>query len=159
MHFSTITAVAALAGTALAIPTPSWEHVVHEKRAPSGSWAKRDRVHEDVKLPMRIGLTQSNLDKGDDYLMKVSHPESSTYGKYYSAEDVTDLFAPAKDTVESVRSWLESAGIEASRISQSVNKQWLQFDAKTSEAEELLKTKYHVYEHETLGKASIACDE
>ncbi|KAK4550782.1 Tripeptidyl-peptidase sed1 [Oleoguttula mirabilis] len=123
------------------------------------TWAKGDRVNGDVKLPMRIGLVQSNLDKGDDYLMEVSHPESAKYGKHYSVEEVTEIFAPAEDTVQSVRGWLQSAGIDAERISQSVNKQWLQFDAKTSEVEELLKSQYHFYEHGSLGSASIACDE
>jgi tripeptidyl-peptidase-1 len=53
--------------------------------------------------------------------------------------------------------WLETAGI-ADRVSVSANKQWLQFDATTSEAEELFKTKYHIYEHSN-GKTTIGCDE
>jgi len=44
-------------------------------------------------------------------------------------------------------------------VSQSVNKQWLQFDAKTSEVEKLLHTEYHEYEHAATGKTGIACDE
>ena len=108
---------------------------------------------------MRIGLTQSNLDNGPDYLMGVSHPDSPKYGKHYTVEEVTELFAPSHDTVEAVRSWLHAAGVQADRVTQSVNKQWLQFDAKTSEVERLLKTKYHFYENDGFSKASIACDE
>lgn len=62
--------VALLAATAAAVPTPA-THVLHERRAESVSWVKTNRVHGDVKLPVRIGLTQSNLDKGHEYLMKV----------------------------------------------------------------------------------------
>jgi tripeptidyl-peptidase-1 len=62
--------VALLAATAAAVPTPA-THVLHERRAESHSWVKVNRVHEDVKLPMRIGLTQRNLEKGHEYLMKV----------------------------------------------------------------------------------------
>lgn len=40
-----------------------------------------------------------------------------------------------------------------------MNKQWLQFDADAEEAESLLRTKYHVYEHKSSGKINIACDE
>ena len=160
MHIASVAAIAALTAAALAAPTPSlWEHVVHERRSESASWTKRDRVHEDVKLPMRIGLSQSNLDKGPDYLMEVSHPDSARYGKHYTVEEVTKLFAPSHDTVEAVRSWLHAAGIQADRVTQSVNKQWLQFDAKTSEVESLLKTQYHFYENDGFGKASIACEE
>ncbi|KAK4554593.1 Tripeptidyl-peptidase sed1 [Recurvomyces mirabilis] len=145
------------AAVSFAVPTPG--HVLHERREPSSQWTKRGRLDSDVKLPMRIGLTQSNLDQGHDLLMKVAHPDSASFGKHYTAGEVADIFAPAATAVNTVRAWLESAGIEASRISQSANKQWLQFDAKSSEAEELLKAKYHFYEHSASGKASIACDE
>ncbi|KAK3672756.1 hypothetical protein LTR78_007342 [Recurvomyces mirabilis] len=135
-------------------------HVLHERRSLTTSpWQKRERLHGDAKLPMRIGLTQRNLDHGASLLDSLSYPSSASYGKYLSVEEVTDLFAPSTDTVEAVQSWLEAAGIHASRVSQSVNKQWLQFDAKASEAEELFKTNYHLYEHAEHGSSSVACDE
>ncbi|OQN98397.1 hypothetical protein B0A48_15665 [Cryoendolithus antarcticus] len=154
---ATLNGLALLLATAAAVPTPA-NHVLHEKRAESLSWVKVARVHEDVKLPMRIGLIQSNLDNAHDYLMKVSHPESEHYGKHYTVDEVTDLFAPAQSSVDAVRAWLKSAGIEMDSVSQSTNKQWLQFDASASKAEELLKTEYHEYEHVATGKTGIACD-
>lgn len=60
-----------LSFAALAVAFPTANHVLHERRSESLDWAKRDRVHEDVKLPMRIGLTQQNLDKIDDLLADV----------------------------------------------------------------------------------------
>lgn len=160
MHFLGLACVASLAATVLAAPTSIHSnHVLHERRDASLQWVKRDRLHRDVKLPMRIGLTQRNLDEGHEALMQVSHPDSPHYGKHKTAEEVIEMFAPAASTVDAVRAWLENAGIEASRISQSVNKQWLQFDAKSSEAEELLNAKYHFFEHSEHGKTTIACDE
>ena len=145
---------------AVAAPTTSsFNHVPHEKREASAAWIKRDRVHGDVKLPMRIGLTQSNLEEAHEMIMEVSHPDSVHYGKYYTAEEVTDIFKPTQEAIDGVLAWLQSAGIEAGRISQSTNKQWLQFDAKSSEAEWLLKAKYHFYEHAELGTSTIACDQ
>jgi tripeptidyl-peptidase-1 len=91
--------------------------------------------------------------------MEVSEHNSQRYGKYYSAEEVVELFSPSFNAVDAVREWLENSGIAADRVTRSVNKQWLQFEAATSELEELLKTEYHLYEHETTGKHNIACDE
>lgn len=45
-------------------------------------------------LPMKVALTQNNLDKGHDWLMDVSHPHSKSYGKHWSAEDIANTFAP-----------------------------------------------------------------
>jgi tripeptidyl-peptidase-1 len=88
-----------------------------------------------------------------------SKHDSPNFGNHYSAEQVAEIFAPSQDTVDTVRGWLEAAGIASHRVSQSVNKQWLQFDAKAKEVEGLLKTKYHVYEHTATGKANIACEQ
>jgi tripeptidyl-peptidase-1 len=74
-------------------------------------------------------------------------------------EQIHDLFAPSQESVDAVRQWLEASGINGERISQSYNKQWIQFDAEAEEAERLLHTKYYVYEHEGSGHQNIACDE
>lgn len=45
---------------------------VHEKRESlHPRWSKKDRVESHRLLPMRIGLTQNNLDKGHEHLMKM----------------------------------------------------------------------------------------
>lgn len=74
-------------------------------------------------------------------------------------EDIHEIFAPPQNTVKTVSAWLQDSGIAANRISQSVNKQWLQFDATTSEAEALIKTEYYNYAHYGTGKTNIGCDE
>lgn len=76
-----------------------------------------------------------------------------------SAEEVHDLFAPSQEAVDSVHSWLVSAGVAADRISQSVNKQWIQFDADAAELERLLHTEYYIYDHADTGRTHIATRE
>lgn len=64
--------VAAIAAIANAAPAPGAKHALHEKReVVSRDWTKGARVEKTAVLPMRIGLTQSNLEKGYDYLMEV----------------------------------------------------------------------------------------
>lgn len=70
-----------------------------------------------------------------------SEHSSPKYGKYYTQEEIHDLFAPSEDSVSTVRDWLERSGIASDRISQSFNKQWIQFDAAISELEDLIKAK------------------
>lgn len=153
-----LTVALALAAFANALPA-TVKHVLHEKRdRHSSDWVKRARVDSHAVLPMRIGLAQSNLEKGYDYLMEVSHPESARYGQYWTADQVHDMFSPSEEAVEAVREWLASAGIDLSRVVHSDNKGWLAFDAYAHEAENLLKTKFH--EHESASSASIrvGCD-
>ena len=91
MLLSIVTAAAAAAFATLstALPT-SANHVVHEKRSGSSSWSPIQGIKPDgrITLPVRIGLTESNLHRGDDILMEVSDPASDKYGKHLAAEEV-----------------------------------------------------------------------
>jgi len=94
MLLSTLLTTSALVAGALASPL-TLPHVVHEKRAsaPAG-WTRRDVLDRRAILPMRVALAQSNLDKGHEWLMEVSHPESNKFGKHWTAKDVAQAFAP-----------------------------------------------------------------
>lgn len=79
-----------LVACASAAPTtPTYS--MHEKRELGAThWVPRDiKLNKDAIIPMSIGLTQSNLDKGYEYLMDVSEPTSKNYGKHWSMEKVT----------------------------------------------------------------------
>lgn len=72
MHFFDLFAVVSiLSASVTAIPSPS-SHVIHEKRdnVPK-AWTKRNRASPTARLPVRIGLSQQNLEKGYDLLMDV----------------------------------------------------------------------------------------
>ncbi|KAJ5273032.1 hypothetical protein N7478_008157 [Penicillium angulare] len=157
MKLSIVLLGAAAAGVA-AVPASNYK--VHERRdfIPS-SWTQGKRLDGFASLPVRIGLVQNNLESGHDLLMEMSNPASGHYGKHMSEADIHDMFAPSDESVDNVRSWLESSGIAPHRISQSVNKQWIQFDADASELEELLRTEYFLYSHSETGRPHVACRE
>jgi tripeptidyl-peptidase-1 len=67
-QFVVVATLAALSNTAPA----SIKHVLHEERhSPPSDWRKGARVENNAVLPMRIGLTQTNLENGYDHLMEV----------------------------------------------------------------------------------------
>ncbi|TVY86452.1 Aorsin, partial [Lachnellula willkommii] len=133
---------------------------LHEKRsALPKSWVRSNRVEGDSILPVRIGLTQTNLENGYGHLMDVSHPDSPNFGKHWTAEQVHEMFAPSKETVEMVREWLVSTGIEDESIVHSDNKGWIALNIPASQAEDLFKTEYHEHVHSTSGKVRIGSDE
>ena len=71
---------------------------------------------------------------------------------------IVDVFAPPQATIDAVRDWLISSGIEPSRIELSRGKNWLNFEADIAEVESLLQTEYKIYTHAS-GQSHIACDE
>ena len=68
--------------SSLAAGSPLGSHVVHEKRnALPVAWTKHSRAPKDTILPVRIGLTQRNLEHSDRFLDDISDPESPNFGK------------------------------------------------------------------------------
>lgn len=63
------------------------------------------------------------------------------------------------ESIQAVKNWLVGAGIAEDRIKQTQSLGWLSFDASVDEAESLLNTQYHVYEHSETGQPHVACDE
>ncbi|OCH89925.1 subtilisin-like protein [Obba rivulosa] len=157
MRLSAVLSALALAVCVSAGPTRRWNHVVHEKRAMEPKrWLPTRRLEADRVLPMRFGLTQQNLHKLEEMLMAVSHPESPTYGQHYTPKEVIDIFAPSDETTNAVKDWLMEFGFAPERLRLSLNKGWIEVNATTAEAEELLQTEYHVYTHES-GIEQISC--
>ena len=160
---SSLLALGAALGASLVasvIAAPSITYVRHEKRnsLPFG-WKTDKKISGHEVLPMRVALSQSNLDKAEEYLMEVSHPDSPKFGQHWTAKQVAEAFAPKQESVDAVTEWLRNSGIAPERISKSQSMGWLQFDATVAEAEGLLKTKYYLHRHKVTHKPHVACNE
>ncbi|KAJ7723404.1 subtilisin-like protein [Mycena metata] len=134
--------------------------VQHAKRSqlPS-SWSRVRRHAPDAVLPLRFGLTQPNVDFNtlQELLNDVSHPESPNYGNHWTATRVAEHFAPSDEAVHAVTSWISENGVARDRVHVSKTKGWVMLNATVAEAEALLNTEYHVFEHDS-GKEHVACD-
>ena len=140
--------VATLLGVAFAVPSPRYDHVIHETRSAEPiHWAKTGRLDSNRVLPMRFGLVQQNLHRLEEMLMSVSHPESPKYAQHFTPMEVVDIFAPSKETISAVTNWLVDSGFSRDRLRLSPNKGWILVNASTSEVENLLNTEYHEYTH------------
>lgn len=162
MHSSLLCLGASLGASLVTsvIAAPSFTYVRHEKRnsLPFG-WERDKMISGHAVLPMRVALSQSNLDKAEEYLMEVSHPDSPRFGQHWTAKQVAEAFAPKQESVDAVTEWLKNSGIAPERISKSQSMGWLQFDATVAEAEGLLKTRYYLHRHKLTGKPHVACGE
>ena len=157
MRVSVPVLVSLLAGLALAAPA---SYIQHEKRSVTDArWVKRDRAPGSARVPVRIALSQRNLDQGHDLLMDVADPDSANYGKHWTAQEVAAKFGPARESVDAVSAWLAAAGIGADRHAVSPGAHWIKFDASLDEVEALLQTQYHVFDHVETGAEHVACDE
>ncbi|KAL6830911.1 Pro-kumamolisin, activation domain-containing protein [Trichoderma sp. SZMC 28015] len=121
--------------------------VTHERRDihSHSHWEKRNRLEPHDITPVRIGVSQRNLDRGYDLLLDVSDPDFVNYGKYWTAVQITEMFSPSRESIESIKEWHTGSGISEDRIAHSLGYEWIHFNATVREAEELFQTQYHAY--------------
>ncbi|CAN8105281.1 unnamed protein product [Discula destructiva] len=160
MRSPSFVVLVSLAVLGSASPLARSNHVVHERRsAPPSGWQVRDRVEGHIKMPLKIGLKQRNLDRGAHYLDEVSRPGSAKYGQHWSPKDIVDMFSPSQESADSVTTWLTESGIASDRIGQHFNQGWIEVeDATVAEIEALLQTEYYYFDHKH-GSSSIACND
>lgn len=145
-----------LLGSSEGARIPRAGHVVHEKRdVIPALWSRARRLESDTVLPMRFGLRQSNVDRLEEFLMDIAHPDSPNYGAHWTEAKVAETFAPSRESIETVKIWLEENGVETGRMRLSPSKGWIDLNATAGEIEALLDAEYHVYKHEESGKEHI----
>ncbi|UNI21181.1 Tripeptidyl-peptidase I [Purpureocillium takamizusanense] len=137
-------------------------HVLHQKRDEEHryhDWVKRDRLHPDTKVLVSMALTQRNVERGMDLVMSVSDPDSPSYGKYYTRDQIRELFAPSDESVSRVKRWLVESGVPESAIAVPRSKTWVRFDTTVAHLETLVKARYHVYDHVATRDEHVGTDE
>ena len=90
MQLNIVSLVATIAASVNAL-SASISHVVLEKRSGSSSWAPKANAKLDrrIRLPVKIGLKESNINLGDQLLMNIADPRSKDYGKHRTPEQAS----------------------------------------------------------------------
>jgi tripeptidyl-peptidase I len=85
--------------------------------------------------------------------------QSDKYGQHWSAKEVAEAFAPTEETVKAVKAWLASYGFGDEHVEHTQSLGFLQFNASVEDVEELLNTKYNIYQHDETKQPHVACEE
>jgi len=146
-----VTTVSLFASFALAVANPlPYSYTLVRKRStiPLG-WSHIAKHNPSSILPIRFGLSQPNIHNIGELLLDISHPESPNYGNHWTPSQVADKFRPSDDTIHTVVHWLINSGVDKDQIRVSHSRIWIELNVTVEEAERLLKTEYHIFEHES----------
>ncbi len=69
------------------------------------------------------------------------------------------MYAPSEDSVQAVREWLITSGVNSEIIVHSENKGWIALDIPAWQAEQLFHTEYYEHIHSTSGMVRVGSDE
>ncbi|KAK2466004.1 hypothetical protein APHAL10511_001645 [Amanita phalloides] len=145
--------VALFAFTASAYAAPhDTAHLVKERVNLPRGWRVYGPPAQDHIISLRIGLPQPDFASLERHLYEVSDPTHPRYGAYLSKGQVEELVAPHHSSLSAVNNWLATYGFTEGEIVRSPAKDWITIKIPVSLVEEMLDTKYHVYQHEESGE-------
>ena len=125
---------------------------------PSSRWRHVDRASPNDRLQFTIGLKQTNVDQLEHLLLEVSDPTSPSYGHHLTHQQLLDLISPTKSTINGVIDWLiNDGGIPTTSIHHDQQSDWISVEMSVEQAEQLLSTEYHLYQHVTTGLIVTRC--
>ncbi|KAA1083540.1 hypothetical protein PGT21_005078 [Puccinia graminis f. sp. tritici] len=114
------------------------------------SFTKREipQSHKHT-LNLKIALKSGGMDLIKKRLVETSDPESSSYGRHLTFEEIRDLSAPSNSSLEAIVKWLSSHGFDESAMDWSHSKDWVSLNqVPLQKAEEMLDTTYFYYQHD-----------
>ncbi|EXJ57779.1 uncharacterized protein A1O5_12337 [Cladophialophora psammophila CBS 110553] len=127
---------------------PRSDYNVKESNNVPPAWANIGRPHPLHLLTLNIGLQPSKFHLLEQHLHQVSDPFHNRYGQHLSQQEVHDLLQPSDETFNLVWDWLSNNGIDPSHCEINSARDWITITLPVNKAEELLDTKYSVYQHQ-----------
>ena len=109
-------------------------------------WKLLERVNQDEVLELTFAIKQKNVKQLEEILLLVSDPDSLSYGKYLTVDEITELVSPSEESVSVLRKWLKKNMV--TDCSLMANNDFLVCRMSCKQAEKLLTgTVFHYFQH------------
>ncbi|EAW13455.1 S53 family peptidase [Aspergillus clavatus NRRL 1] len=141
--FSSLFSRGALSLAVVSLLTSSVAAEVFEKLStvPQG-WKYSHAPSDSDPIRLQIALQQQDVDGFEKALLEMSDPSHASYGKHFqSHEEMKRMLLPSQESVQSVRSWLESGGV--TDIEEDAD--WINFRTTVGVANTLLDADFKWY--------------
>lgn len=99
---------------ALTVPSVLAASLRDQLHSVPAGWSVSGSPDASQSITLKLAVKQQNIDQLESLLRSVSDPTSSTYGKYYSSDQVNALFGPSTSALDAVTSWAAGSGLENS---------------------------------------------
>jgi subtilase family serine protease len=119
--------------TVLRGSVPSWAHPKNYKGAADAS----------STVGFRVYLGWNNASAAEALAKAVSNPRSSSYGRYLTAAQFRQQFAPSANQVAQVQNWLKSQGFDVQYTPQ--NKHYVSAEGTVAQAQAAFGNKFGMY--------------
>jgi len=111
------------------------------------NWYEIGRTDPWKPITLSFAIRQQNVDLLIDTLMAVSTPSNDRYGDFLNKQQIFNMLAPKKESINAVTSWIKSLNVDDKDIiSWTENSDIIKLKTTISFAEALLNCEYYDYQ-------------
>jgi tripeptidyl-peptidase-1 len=104
-------------------------------------WTRKEASSPQTPIRLQIALTSPNEDAFAKRAVDIGTPGTPYYRQHLSPQQLSAWFKPKERVVNTVQTWLKAHNIES-----TLNADILEANTTIEQAEDLLRTKYHVFQ-------------
>ena len=109
------------------------------------NWYEIGRTDPWKPITLSFAIRQQNVDLLIDTLMAVSTPSNDRYGDFLNRQQIFNMLAPKKESIDAVTTWIRSLNVDDKDIiSWTENSAIIKLKTTTSFAEALLNCEYYI---------------
>ncbi|KXT16095.1 hypothetical protein AC579_7142 [Pseudocercospora musae] len=123
----------------------------------TSKWRSHGDAQGAAMLEITIATKLNNIDDGGELLMAISDPSSSLYSQHWTMEQVHEYFAPSKESMDQIETWLQSSGVDRMTIFRARDNSTLHFRMDVVRASKLLQAEFSRVVNRRTGQENIAC--
>ncbi|KAB8260229.1 peptidase S8/S53 domain-containing protein [Aspergillus pseudonomiae] len=136
--------------TALATE-PRYSVVERLEKIPD-NWVDVGTPSPSKPIELQLAVHPEKVSEFEQRVIEISTPGNQNYGCHMSRDEIRNFLYPSDVAPQKVLSWLEAAHVPAASINNQAG--WLSFTVSISQAEQLLRTRFYIFEHKK-SKATI----
>ncbi|GAQ42907.1 tripeptidyl-peptidase sed2 [Aspergillus tubingensis] len=124
------------------LPSPVAAEIFEKLSGVPNGWRYANNPHGNEIIRLQIALQQHDVAGFEQAVMDMSTPGHADYGKHFRTHDeMKRMLLPSDTAVDSVRDWLESAGVHNIQV----DADWVKFHTTVDKANALLDADFKWY--------------
>lgn len=132
--------------------TSSFEIIERLPGVPKG-WTENGVPPPSTLMRFHMAIRNDRMAEFEQRVVDISTPGNQLYGQHMARDEVKDFLRPSDDTVEKLFSWMKSENVSSNSVEKHGN--WITFTVPVSQAEQMLKTRFHYFHNNASQETAV----
>lgn len=128
-------------------------HIVEQLYGVPDGWTENGVPSPSTPMKFHVAVNNDRMADFEQRVIDIATPNHQLYGQFMTRDEVGDFLRPSDDTVGRIIAWMKSERVPSKSIERHAN--WITFTVPVSQAEDMLKTRFHSFRNDVSQETAI----